>query len=142
MTVPGSITMIRNVALWYYVLTGLTAMVAIAWMAHRRLLKLGLRLLAAGIAVNAVWEALLFTVWNRRYETVVPTLVQAGYQSLTEFGPLLVLGVVLLDRVGWLSLVPWRDASITSSHRWGKERCDGSWAGAARSESDCRGCRP
>lgn len=71
-------------------LTGLTAMVAIAWMAHRRLLKLGLRLLAAGIAVNTGWEAILFTVWDWRYETEVPKLLQAGYQSLTEFGPLLV----------------------------------------------------
>jgi len=114
---PGGITMVRHVAVWYYVLTGVTAIVSLGWMAQRRLLGLGLRLLAAGIAVNAIWEALLFTVWGRNYETVVPTLVQVLYQSLTEFGPPLVIGVLVLDYVDGIDCSLWRDTVVTSLHQ-------------------------
>jgi hypothetical protein len=113
----NDITIVRHVAVWYYVLTGLTAVCALGWLAHRRLLALGARLLVGGIAVNALWEGLLFTVWGRRYETVVPMPVQAGYHSLTEFGPPLVVGVLVLDQLGKIDLSPWRDSEQTSLHR-------------------------
>lgn len=42
-----TITTVRHVALWFYFLTGLSAIVAIGWMARRRLVGLGVRLLGA-----------------------------------------------------------------------------------------------
>lgn len=112
---PSEIIIVRHVAVWYYLLTGLTALVAIGWMARRRLLGLGVRLLVAGIAVNALWEALLFTVWGRQYETLVPAAAHALYQSLTEFGPPLLVGVLLLDHTEAISLSAWREPQ-TSIH--------------------------
>lgn len=114
---PGEITITRHVAVWYYLLTGVTAVSAVWWLARRRLLSLGVRLLAAGIAVNALWEGILFTVWERQYETVVPTVVQAIYQSLTEFGPPLVIGVLLIDWAGGIDLSSWRGPTDTTVHR-------------------------
>lgn len=112
----SEITIVRHVALWYYVLTGLTALVAVGWLSRRRLLGLGARLLVGGIAVNALWELLLFTVWGRRYETLVPVPIHAAYQSLTEFGPPLVIGVLLLDKIGAIDLSPWQETASTSLH--------------------------
>jgi hypothetical protein len=113
----NKITIVRHVAVWYYLLTGLTALGVLGWLAHRRLLSLGIRLLAGGIAVNALWEGLLFTVWGRRYETIVSIPVQAGYHSLTEFGPPLVVSVLLLDHVGAINLSAWRESEQTIFHR-------------------------
>ncbi len=112
----SEITIVRHVAVWYYVLTGLTALVAVGWLARRRLLGLGARLLAGGIAVNALWELLLFTVWGRGYETLVPIPIHAAYQSLTEFGPPLVIGVLVLDKSGAIDLSPWQETASTWPH--------------------------
>jgi hypothetical protein len=112
-----TITTIRQVGLWFYFLTGLSAIVAIGWMARRRIISLGVRLLGYGILINACWELALFTVWNRSYETIVSMPVHAVYQSLTEFGPLLLLAVLGLDRIGVLSLDYWSESEQTRIHR-------------------------
>lgn len=114
---PSLFVIERHVGLWFYLLSGVTATVAVGWMVRRRLLCLGTRLLILGVAVNALWELMLFRIWMRQYETVVPTLVQAVYHSATEFGPLLVFGLLLLDSVGLITLSRWRDEKATKAHR-------------------------
>lgn len=112
----ATITTVRHVTVWYYLLTALAAITAVTWLARRRLLRLGARLLGLGIALNALWELALFTVWGRQYETPVPTLVHAAYQSFTEFGPLLVLAVLGLSHTRHLTLDQWRDPPPTRLH--------------------------
>lgn len=114
---PLTIIITRHIAVWFYVITGVAATIAVSWMVRRRLVRLGTRLLALGIAVNASWELLLFIVWTRRYETVVPTIIQAIYHSLTEFAPLLVLAVLVLDWTGNIDLSPWTESEATEIHR-------------------------
>jgi len=116
MTGGLSVTMVRHVAVWFYVVTGAAALLAVYWMVRRRFVRFGMWLMGAGIVVNAMWELLLFTVWGRRYETGVPTVAQAAYHSLTEFGPLLVLAVVALDWAGYIDLSPLTDSAETRIH--------------------------
>jgi hypothetical protein len=112
----ATITTVRHVTAWYYLLTALAAITAITWLAQRRLLRLGGRLLGLGICLNGLWELALFTVWGRQYETPVPTLVHAVYQSLTEFGPLLVLAVLALSHTRYISLDGWYEPRQTQLH--------------------------
>jgi len=112
----ATITTVRHVTAWYYLLTALAAITAVTWLARRRLLRLGARLLGLGIILNGLWELALFTVWGRQYETPVPTLLHAAYQSFTEFGPLLVLAVLGLSRTRYLTLDQWHDPRQTRLH--------------------------
>lgn len=109
---------IRQVGLWYYFITGLGFIIAVYLMGKKRLLRFGLLLLSVGILLNALWEALLFTVWTRYYLSPVPLLLQSIYHSLTEFGPLLVILVIVFSQLEILSIEQFKEASATGIHSW------------------------
>lgn len=106
---------VREVGAWYFVLTSLLFALAVYGSLRRRLVGFGLLVLTIGAGLNLAWEAALFTVWGRAYESPLPTPVHAAFQGLTEFGPLFLIVLLVADAFGWLVLDPWRDATV---HPW------------------------
>lgn len=93
-------------------------------MVRRRVTKLGTLVLGMGAGLNLSWEATLWVVGGRAYESPLSPPLHMVLQALTEFGPLFLGFVLAADWLGWARLDGWR--APTPARSW--ERALASYA--------------
>lgn len=104
MDLLASVVFWRIIGEWYYPATFGLLMLAFTLIYKRGIFKFGMLVYAICVLFNFAWELAQYLLGIRSYDAALPAAAQLVYQSLVEFGPPMLIFIVILDKFGLLNL--------------------------------------
>jgi len=93
----------------FYLIGAVITPVAFYLVWKRKILKFGVLLYLISCLINFLWEASMILAGSRIYVSGLGFYFHLIYHSLTEIGPYVLIFVLLVERLGLISLKRYED---------------------------------